>query len=121
MDTVIGFTRAAASGDIKTAMAYMLPGGVDYEDIQEILTAQPSSSIKYQFRQLFEAIDLNIPIKIVSEKMQGDYMKVVWLVTFKRTVKLGKGPKEMILKPGSTFELDATLKRTEQGWLIDNI
>ena len=120
-NTVIGFTRAAASGDIKTAMAYMLPGGVDYEDIHEILTAQPSSSAKYQFRQLLEAVDPNIPVKIVSQQEKGDYMKVVWLLTFKRTVKLGKEPKEMVFKPGSTFEFDATLKRTEQGWLIDNI
>ncbi len=102
-------------------MAYMLPGGVDYGDTQEILTATPSSFAKYQFRQLFEAVDPNIPIKIVSQQEKDDYMKVVWLLTFKRTVKLGGGPKEMVFKPGSTFEFDATLKRTEQGWLIDNI
>ncbi|GAF98320.1 unnamed protein product, partial [marine sediment metagenome] len=90
-------------------------------DIHEILTAQPSSSAKYQFRQLLEAVDPNIPIKIVSQQEKDDYMKVVWLLTFKRTVKFGGDAKKMVFEPGSTLEFDATLKRTEQGWLIDNI
>ena len=120
-DTVNGFTRAAAGGDLEAAMSYFLPDGFDYNDARAILTAQPSAADLFQFRQLLEATDTSSPVKIVAEeKLPDDRVKVVWLVTLRQTVKLGNKPKEMTKEAGSTFELDATLKKTEQGWLIDN-
>ena len=118
-ETILGFMRAAASGDAATAILYMLPGGTDYNDMKKILNAKPSSGGEYQFKQMLEAVDLNIPIKItVTEKPdQKNEVEASWIVTFKKSVELGKASS----KAGSTFELDATLKKTDSGWLIDGI
>ncbi len=118
-ETILGFMQAAASGDTAAAMSYMLPEGTDYEDMNKILTAKPSSSSEYQFRQLLESVDLNVPIKVkVSEKAdQKDKVEVSWVVTFRKSVELDKAA----FKAGSTFELDGTLKKTDRGWLIDGI
>ncbi len=113
--TVIGFTRAAAQGKAAHAQAYFLPGGTDYEDIEKVLTAKPSSSA-YRFREMMEAIDPEAPIKLISQHDTEHGRKVVWQITFKKGLDI-KGQQ---LEPGTTFELDATLRKTEKGWLIDN-
>ena len=51
--TVIGFTKAAAQGDAELAQRYFLPGGVDYQDIRETLTAQPGTP-RYGARVMLE-------------------------------------------------------------------
>ncbi len=117
-ETIHGFMQAAASGDAATAMLYMLPGGTDYNDMRNILNAKPSSGGQYQFKQMLEAVDLNVPIKVKTfEKQDTRERGTSWVVTFKKSVDLGKTS----FKPGSTFELDATLKKTDSGWLIDGI
>ena len=118
-ETILGFMQAAASGDAATAMLYMLPGGTDYDDMKKILNAKQSSSPEYQFRQMLESVNMNIPIQVkISEKAnQKDTVEASWVVTFKKSVELDKAS----FKTGSTFILDGTLKNTDRGWLIDGM
>ncbi len=110
--------QAAASGDTAAAMSYMLPGGTDYDDMKKILNATPSSAGEYQFRQMLESVDLNVPIKVtVSEKADQNERGASWIVTFKKSVELGNNK----FNAGSTYKLDGTLKKTGSGWLIDGI
>ena len=118
-ETILGFMQAAASGDTATAMLYMLPGGTDYDDMKNILNAKPSSGGEYQFKQMLESVDMNIPIKVAVTEItdQKDKVSVSWVVTFKKPVELDKAS----FRAGSTFTLDGTLKKTDRGWLIDGI
>jgi beta-lactamase regulating signal transducer with metallopeptidase domain len=113
--TVIGFTRAAAQGKAKLAQSYFLPGGEDFEDVLEVLTASTSSN-KYPARVMMESIDLNAPIEIVSAEGDATAMKVVWRVKSAKDFKI-EGQE---VQKGSTYDFDATLKQVEENWLIDN-
>jgi len=115
-ETVAGFTRAAMAGNVALAQSYFLPDGEDYEDIREAL--ENSAKLK----ALFAAIDPEAPIRMaysyeIATSTDGEERTpVVWRVKLKREVKLGRET----MKPGSEYELDATLKKTENGWYIDN-
>lgn len=113
--TVAGFTKAAAEGRARLAQSYFLPGGVDYQDIWDTLTAEPGTP-RYDGRMMLEAIDPGRPIAVKSRAETGSGLKVVWQVTFRRGFEI-KGQK---VEAGTQFDLDATLKKTERGWLIDN-
>jgi len=113
--TVIGFTNAAAEGNAKLAQSYFLPDGADYQDIWEVLTSEPGSS-RYPGRVMMESIDVNQPIEVIS-KVETQYgLKVVWRVTFAKGFVI-QGHK---IEAGTQYDFDATLKRTEERWLIDN-
>ena len=114
--TVIRFTRAAARGQTEDAQACFLPGGVDYVDIQKVLEAKPGSS-RYEMKQMLESVDLDVAMPIVAKQPTEQGTKIIWRVTFKREFKPSKGP---VFKPGTTYDFDATLKRPEDRWLIDN-
>jgi hypothetical protein len=114
--TVISFTKAAARGEVDRAQACFLPGGVDYKDIRKVLEAKPGTR-SFEMRQMLESLDLKAPMPIVSKSESQYGTKVVWRVTFKKAFKPAKGP---TFKPGATYDLDATLKKSGQVWLIDN-
>ncbi len=117
--TVISFTKAAARGDVESALACCRPGSYDYDDIKEALTAT-SSSPAYAFKQMFDSIETRVPIRIASVDKNGGTADVVWRVTFKRgfTVMEGGGRTS---NAGSSFDLDGTLKKSGDRWLIEGI
>lgn len=118
--TVIGFTIAAANRQAKTAQSYFLPGGEDYTDIYEVLTAQPSSP-KYPGRIMLESIDPNSPIKIISQTRTTDNTgsistKILWQIKFAKPFQI----EGQTVAADTPYTFDATLKQTQLGWLIDN-
>ncbi len=113
--TVCSFTRAAAQGESDLAQACFLPGGIDYDDIKETLTAEPSSP-RYPGKVMMESVDAKAPMKVLSKKETEYGLKVVWQVTFAKGFEI-EGQK---IEAGSTYDFDATLKKTENGWMIDN-
>ena len=113
--TVIGFTKAAAKGDAELAQRYFLPGGVDYQDIRETLTSQPGTP-RYGARVMLESVDASGPIEVKSKTDAKDGLKVVWQVTF----RTGFGAGGRRVEAGTHYDFDATLKKTDKGWLIDN-
>ena len=113
--TVVGFTKAAAEGNARLAQSYFLPGGIDYEDVWETLTAKPGTP-RYPGRVMMEAVDPSRPMTVKSQKETEHGLKVVWQVTFRRGFQI-EGHK---VETGTQYDLDATLKKTEKGWLIDN-
>ena len=113
--TVVGFTKAAAEGNAELAQSYFLPGGIDYQDVWETLTAKPGTP-RYTGRVMMEAVDPSRPMTVKSQKETESGLKVVWQVTFRRGFEI-EGHK---VEAGTQYDLDATLKQTEKGWLIDN-
>jgi len=112
--TVIGFTKAAAEGNAQLAQSYFLPGGIDYQDIWDTLTAKPGTP-RYPARVMMESIDPNGPMVVKSQKETEHGLGVVWQVRFRRGFEIERHRVE----PGTQHDLDATLKKTEQGWLIN--
>ena len=116
--TVTSWTRAVATGRREDALACMLPGGVDYDDIKQILDADSSTPGTLTMRKLFEAIDPERSPKSVKKLQLSSEVLVAWKVVFKHEVTMRRGTK---FKPGDTFDMDATLKKKGDHWLIDNI
>jgi len=114
--TVVSFTKAAACGDSETALACCLPGGLDYDDVRKCLATSPDD----EFKRMLESIDLDAPMSVISKKKEEDKVVVVWRVTFKRDFRTMEGGGQTF-KVGSTFDLDASLKKSEDQWLIDGI
>ena len=114
--TVISFTKAAARGDADAALACCLPGGLDYDDVKKCLAASPDD----EFKSMIESIDLDASMPIISKKKEGDKIAVVWRVTFKRDFRTEEGGGQTF-KAGSTFDLDASVKKSGEVWLIDGI
>ena len=110
------FTRAVATGDWQTAVACFLPGGTDWNDINEIANAAEGSR-PYMLKSWLESADETKPIEIVLKDDQAGSVKIVWKVTLKRDFS----HKGLIIKAGEQQEWDATLVKTDDGkWLIEN-
>lgn len=112
--TVISFTKAAARGDVDTAQACFLPEGIDYHDVRRVLTAEPSSP-DYPGKLMFEAIDPDALMPIISMEETENGLEIVWRVTFKRDVQ-AEG--QTVIKAGDTFDFDGTLKKSGEKWLF---
>ena len=106
--TIVGFAKAAGAGDAEKAREYMLPGGVDYEDVYEMLIAEPSSGGS-GYRKLLEAIDESVPARIVSTEETDNGLEVHWEVTFEEEIE-GQ----------MTYVFKSTLKKVGGIWKIDN-
>jgi hypothetical protein len=113
--TVKSFMKMAIMGDVESVLSCYLPEGEDYDDIRKIMSSDPSHP-KYQMRALLEVLDpeAEMPIIHIEETSQG--IKVVWQVTFKHDFMVDG----QTFFAGDTMELDATLKRSGDKWLIDN-
>jgi len=114
--TVRSWTKAVATGNIKDALACMLPGGVDYEDVKEILNAKPTSP-QFFLKQMLESIDTEKPIRILGKQMIEDEVGIGWEFYFKEDFTI----EGRTFKRGESFEFDAGLKKHGDCWLIDNI
>jgi hypothetical protein len=114
--TVVSFTKAAARGQDDLAQSCFLPGGVDYEDIREVLTATPGS-YGHEMKQMLQSIDVDVAMPIIATEKFLDGTKVIWQVTFRHRFETRKG---FVFEPGTTYDFDAILKLSEGKWLIDN-
>ncbi|MBL7154668.1 MAG: hypothetical protein ISS79_13220, partial [Phycisphaerae bacterium] len=118
--TVRTFIKRFVAGDAESVLACCLPGGTDYEDIQEILFADPADPAQrdeYQFRLWFQALDPDAEMPIISKQETPRGISVTWLVTFKTEFAMpGR-----IFAPGEQMELDGTVVQSDGKWLIDGI
>jgi RNA polymerase sigma factor (sigma-70 family) len=114
--TVKSFIKMAVSGDTESVLACYLPGGVDYEDIRRIMSADDPSHPDYEAKSWLQSFDPNVEMPIVRKEQTPYGMKVVWLCTFKKDVTI----EGHTFRAGQTMELDATLKKSGDSWLIDN-
>lgn len=117
--TVRSFTRMIVSGDKKSVLACFVVGGTDYEDIQEILEPDPDSRTyqsKLMMKEWMMSFDGDAEMPIIHKEETSNGTKVVWEVTFKKDFTM----KGHTFSTGDTMELDATLKKSGDDWLIDN-
>ncbi|MHC4587214.1 MAG: hypothetical protein ACYS3N_21995, partial [Planctomycetota bacterium] len=114
--TVRSWTKAIATGNIKDALACMLPGGVDYGDVKEILNAKPSSR-KFFIKKIWQSIDTEKPIRILGKQLIEDRASIGWEFYIKEDFTI----EGRTVKRGKSFEYDAGLKKHGDYWLIDNI
>ncbi|MBN2844277.1 MAG: carboxypeptidase regulatory-like domain-containing protein, partial [Sedimentisphaerales bacterium] len=114
--TVYNFTMAAAKGDVEGVMKCFLPGGVDYDDTREVMTAEWGSSV-YPAKVMLISIDGSDGIRFLSRKDTDGKVKLAWRVNFKNDFKIERRN----FGDGSCYDFDATLVKNAQGkWLIDN-
>lgn len=114
--TIRSWTKAVATGNVQDALACMLPGCVDYEDIKEILNAKPTSR-KFFLKKMWESIDTKKPIRIIGKQLIEDEVGIGWEFYFKEDFTI----KGHTFRRGESFEFDASLKKHGDYWLIDNI
>jgi RNA polymerase sigma factor (sigma-70 family) len=118
--TVRSFTKAIVSGDAASVMACMLPGGTDHEDMQAILAAgpdDPQQGSQYQMKLLLQSLDADAEMPVIATEPTERGTSVTWQVTFKKDMT----EKGHTFRAGDTFELDATLRKSGDSWLIDGI
>jgi len=118
--TVRSFTRAIVSGSTESVMACMLTGGTDYQDMQEIMNAgpdDPEQRDKHQMKLWLQSLDPDaaMPVTSMGETERGT--EIAWQVTFKKDVTM----EGQTFRAGDTFELDATLRKSADSWLIDGM
>ncbi len=121
--TVRSFTKAIASGNAEAVMACFLPGGTDFGDMREILNADPADPdqrSEYDMKVWLQSLDPDAEMPIIETKEDGDALGVTWQVTFKKdvTVRAGGG---QTFRAGDTYNLDATVRRSGDSWLIDGL
>jgi len=118
--TVRSFTKAIVSGNAESVMACMLPGGIDHEDMQEILNADPGDPkqrSEYEMKLWLQSLDPDAEMPITSTNETEHGTEIAWQVTFKKDVTVGG----QTFRAGDTFELDATLRKSGDSWLIDGM
>jgi RNA polymerase sigma factor (sigma-70 family) len=118
--TVRSFTKAMVSGNAEAVMACMLPGGTDYEDMQEMLNASaddPEQRDEYQGRLWLQSLDPDAEMPITSLKETERGVEIAWQVTFKKDATI----EGLTFRAGDTFELDGTLQKSGDVWLVDGI
>ncbi len=120
--TVRSFTKAIASGNAESVMACFLPGGTDFGDMQEILNADPADPkqrSEYEMKLWLQSLDPDAEMPIIETTEEGDAMGVTWQVTFKKDVTVTAGGQTF--HAGDTYNLDASLRRSGDSWLIDGL
>ena len=120
--TVRSFTRLMATGNAEAVMACFLPGGLDYQDMQEILAADPSDPRqrdKYETRMWLQSFDPEAKMPIIETKQKADgVVEITWEVVFKKDLTM----EGQTFTAGQKMTLDASLVRTDDGrWLINGI
>jgi len=117
--TVHSFIRALASGNVESVMACMLPGGTDYEDVQKTMNASPDDPEQrsnYQVKLWLQSFDPDADMPITSMKETEHGTSIAWRVTFKKDMTI----EGHTFRAGDTIELDSTLRKSGDSWLIDN-
>jgi len=115
---VLSFTRAIISGDAEAMMACMLPGGIDHEDMQELLAAgpdDPKQKDEYEFKCLLQSLDPDAEMPVTLTEQTDQSVSASWQVVFKKDATLSGHT----FRAGDPFELDASLRKSGDSWLID--
>jgi len=121
---VQSFTNALARWDVDQVQRCFLPGGNDYDDVRELMTAGPLGprrSAREFFETVTKAFDTEKPVQIVSIDETPNGTVVVWNVTIKQAVTAGEGKNKVTFAAGDPFKLDPTLKQSGDRWLIDGL
>jgi len=103
--TIRSWTKAVATGNVQDALACMLPGGVDYEDMKEILNAKATSR-QFFVKKMWESIDAEKPIRILGKQLIEDEVNIGWEFYFKEDFTI----EGRTFKPGEGFEFGASSK-----------
>ena len=119
--TVRSFTRVMIAGDADAVLACFVPNGEDYEDIQEILYADPSDPSQrdeYEMKLWVQSLDpdAEMPILDIREETDG-VVSIDWEVTFKSDFTM----QGHTFTAGESVTLDAVLVKSDGKWLIDNL
>ena len=121
--TVRSFTKAIVSGNAESVMACFLPGGTDFEDMQEILNADPADPkqrSEYEMKLWLQSLDPDAEMPIIETTedrgrhggdVAGDLQKG-------RDGEAGGG---QTFRAGDTYNLDASLRQSGDSWLIDGL
>lgn len=115
--TVRSFVKAMVAGDGDAALACFVPDGEDYEDMQEAIFADrddPAQRSKYEVKLLFEALDPDAEMPVLSVEETEHGTSVVWQVTFKSEFTM----EGHTFNVGETMEFDGTFRRSGDSWLI---
>lgn len=120
--TVRSFTKLMAAGNAESVMACFLPGGIDYQDMQEILAADPDDPRqrnKYEMRLWLQSFDPDAKMPIIETNQKADgVVEITWEVVFKRDLTM----EGQTFTAGQTMTLDASLVKTDDGrWLINGL
>ncbi|MCU0916467.1 MAG: hypothetical protein MUC88_18165 [Planctomycetes bacterium] len=119
--TVRSFTRAWVSGDPESILACWLPTAGDYEDVRRAACADPNDPGQKQYaegKRWFQSLDPDAEMPIVSTEQTADGgTKVVWRVTLKKDATAGN----QTFRAGDTHDIEVTLRRAGDSWLIDNM
>ncbi len=119
--TVRSFTRLMATGNAEAVMACFLPGGLDYQDMREILTADPSDPRqrdKYETRLWLQSFDPEAKMPIIETKQKADgVVEITWEVVFKKDLTM----EGQTFTAGQTMNLDASLVKSDGRWLINGL
>jgi len=119
--TVRSFTRLMATGNAEAVMACFLPGGIDYQDMQEILAADPSDPRqrnKYETRMWLQSFDPEAKMPIIETKQKADgVVEITWEVVFKKDLTM----EGQTFTAGQTMNLDAQLVKSDGKWLINGL
>lgn len=115
--TVRSFVKAMVAGDGDAALTCFVPDGEDYEDMQEAIFADPDDPAqrsKYEVKLLFEALDPDAEMPVLSVEETEHGTSVVWQVTFKSEFAM----EGHTFNVGETMEFDGTFRRSGDSWLI---
>ena len=115
--TVRSFVKAMVAGDGDAALACFVPDGEDYGDMQEAIFADPDDPAqrsRYEVKCLFEALDPEAEMPMLSVEETAHGTEVSWQVTFKSAFTI----EGHTFNAGDTMEFDGTLRRSGDSWLI---
>jgi len=119
--TVRSFTRLMATGNAEAVMACFLPGGIDYQDMKEILAADasdPRQRDKHETRLWLQSLDPEAKMPIIETKQKADgVVEITWEVVFKKDLTM----EGQTFAAGQTMNLDAQLVKSDGKWLINGI
>lgn len=118
--TVRSFVKAMVAGDAEAAKACFLPGGEDYEDMEEMVFADPDDPAQrseYEVKLFFESLDPDAEMPMLSVEETEHGTSVVWQVAFKSEFTM----QGHTFNAGDTMEFDGTLRQSGDSWLIDSL
>jgi glyoxylate utilization-related uncharacterized protein len=110
-----------AAGNAEAVMACFLRGGIDYQDMKEILAADPSDPRqrdKYEMRMWLQSFDPQAEMPIIETKQKADgVVEITWEVVFKKDLTM----EGQTFTAGQTMNLDAQLVKSDGKWLINGL
>ena len=98
-------------------MACFLPEGEDFDDMQEMLFADPDDPAQRsecEVKLLFESLDPDAEMPMLSIEETELGTSVVWQVTFKSEFTI----EGHTFSPGDTMDFDGMMRQSNGSWQI---